>query len=143
MIEKIRPNPYANSLVKRFFDLTMSFLGFLFFSPIIILISLSIKIGSKGPPFFIQERVGLNGKPFKTIMFRTMYMGAERDQKKYAHLNEADGPVFKINNPQESFESTSRFNWGIIFLCDTGRNLLRSLSISFSSHSFIFLINFF
>src|SRR3990172_7189104 len=98
MIEKIRPNPYANSLVKRFFDLTMSFLGFLFFSPIIILISLSIKIGSKGPPFFIQKRVGLNGKPFKTIMFRTMYKGAERDQKKYAHLNEADGPVFKIRD---------------------------------------------
>jgi len=31
-------------------------------------------------------------------MFRTMYVGAERDQKKYTHLNEADGPVFKIIN---------------------------------------------
>lgn len=48
--------------------------------------------------FFIQGRTGKNGKIFRMFKFRTISPGAERDQKKYRHLNEADGPVFKIRN---------------------------------------------
>lgn len=48
--------------------------------------------------FFIQERVGLNGRILRMYKFRTMYPGAENDQKRFRHLNEADGPVFKIRD---------------------------------------------
>lgn len=48
--------------------------------------------------FFIQERAGKNGKIFRMYKFRTMYPGAQNDQKKFRHLNEADGPVFKIRD---------------------------------------------
>lgn len=51
-----------------------------------------------GGLFFIQERVGKNGKIFRMYKFRTMYPGAEKDQEKYQSLNQADGPVFKIRN---------------------------------------------
>jgi len=45
---------------------------------------------------FLQKRVGKNGKVFTMYKIRTMYIGAEKDQKKYEKLNEADNPVFKI-----------------------------------------------
>lgn len=48
--------------------------------------------------FFSQKRVGKSGKVFRLYKFRTMYPGADRDQEKYRHLNEADGPVFKIRD---------------------------------------------
>lgn len=48
--------------------------------------------------FFIQERVGQDGKIFRMYKFRTMRPGADKDQEKFWHLNEASGPVFKIKN---------------------------------------------
>lgn len=47
---------------------------------------------------FSQTRIGKNGIRFKIYKFRTMYPGAQKDQDKYRHLNEADGPVFKIRD---------------------------------------------
>lgn len=47
---------------------------------------------------FYQPRIGKNGREFTMYKFRTMYKGADKDQKKYQKLNEADGPVFKIYN---------------------------------------------
>ncbi|MCH7641240.1 sugar transferase [Patescibacteria group bacterium] len=98
MTVKLKPNPYHFSLLKPLFDFTSSFFGLLIFSLLFLVITMAIKAGSKGPVFFVQKRVGKKGKTFKIIMFRTMYVGAERDQKEFAHLNEADGPVFKIKD---------------------------------------------
>lgn len=50
------------------------------------------------PVLYRQRRIGLGGKPFTMYKFRTMIVGAEGLQKKYARLNEADGPVFKIRD---------------------------------------------
>lgn len=47
---------------------------------------------------FRQIRIGKDGKPFLMFKFRTMYLGAEKDRGKIEHLNEADGPVFKIRD---------------------------------------------
>lgn len=64
--------------MKRFFDFISSFLGLIILSPIIILIILWIKRDSDGPVFFLQQRVGLNGKLFNIFKFRTMIPDAEQ-----------------------------------------------------------------
>ena len=59
-------------MIKRLFDIIFSILGMLFLLPVFIIVSILIKIDSSGPIFFLQERVGLNGKLFKIIKFRSM-----------------------------------------------------------------------
>ena len=59
-------------MIKRLFDIIFSFVGIVFLFPVFIIVSILIKIDSSGPVFFIQERVGLNGKFFKIIKFRSM-----------------------------------------------------------------------
>ncbi|MCI7606281.1 MAG: sugar transferase [Spirochaetales bacterium] len=54
-----------------------SFVGLIVLSPVFLIISLLIKASSKGPVFFLHERIGLNGKKFKLIKFRTMVDNAE------------------------------------------------------------------
>ena len=94
----IKVHKYNYSQSKRIVDLLISLIGLIFLSPAFLIIPLLLKFASKGPVFFYQKRSGFKGKPFKIYMFRTMYVGAENDQKKYTHLNEADGPVFKIKD---------------------------------------------
>jgi lipopolysaccharide/colanic/teichoic acid biosynthesis glycosyltransferase len=57
-----------------------------------------IKLEDGGPLFFKQERIGKGKKTFIMYKIRTMMVGAEELKKKYLHLNETDGPVFKIKN---------------------------------------------
>ena len=59
-------------MIKRFFDLTFSLIGIFILFPLMLLISLVIKLDSKGPIFFIQNRVGKDGKLFAMIKFRSM-----------------------------------------------------------------------
>ena len=59
-------------MIKRFFDLTFSLIGILILFPLMLIISLVIKLDSKGPIFFIQNRVGKGGKLFAMIKFRSM-----------------------------------------------------------------------
>ncbi len=70
----------------------------LVFLPTAILIKLEGLIWkeTRGPVFFVQERVGLNGRRFRMVKFRSMVRNAEELRKELEHLNEADGPVFKI-----------------------------------------------
>ena len=60
--------------MKRIFDFTCSFVGLFLLSPLILLLAIVVKVTSKGPVFFIQERVGKDGKIFKMIKFRTMFV---------------------------------------------------------------------
>ncbi len=66
-------------VLKRAFDLVVSLAVVILFSPLFLLIALLIKVSSKGPILFTQERVGLNGKRFKMLKFRTMRPGAPGD----------------------------------------------------------------
>ncbi|HKA28906.1 MAG TPA: sugar transferase [Candidatus Binatia bacterium] len=84
--------------VKRLIDVTVSGLALLLLSPIGLLIALAIKLDSRGPVFFVQERVGLGGRRFRFFKFRTMVPDAEQRQSALENLNEATGPVFKIRN---------------------------------------------
>lgn len=60
-------------ILKRILDLVGSAIAIIFFSPIFIIISICIKLTSKGPILFSQTRLGQNAKPFKYYKFRTMY----------------------------------------------------------------------
>lgn len=65
-------------ILKRAFDLVVALLGLLALSPILLIISLWIKIDSKGPILFKQVRIGKNGEEFKIFKFRTMVNDAEK-----------------------------------------------------------------
>jgi lipopolysaccharide/colanic/teichoic acid biosynthesis glycosyltransferase len=65
-------------MLKRAFDLIISFLGLLFFWPLLLAIAVLVKLGSDGPAFYPGVRIGRNGKPFKMYKFRTMSEDAER-----------------------------------------------------------------
>ena len=63
---------------KRIFDLFFSILGLLTLWPLGILIAIFVKLSSKGPVFYKQERIGRFGKPFLCVKFRTMFTGADK-----------------------------------------------------------------
>ncbi len=71
---------------------------FLIFLPIMAIIALCVVVDSGLPILFRQQRIGKSSKPFRLYKFRTMQNGAERKQSALRHLNEADGPAFKIYN---------------------------------------------
>lgn len=85
-------------LGKRVMDITVSLAVLLLLSPLMITVAILIKLTSPGPVFFIQPRVGMNKRSFKLLKFRSMYIDAEKRKAELAHLNEMDGPVFKIKN---------------------------------------------
>ena len=82
---------------KRFFDIVFSALGLIALSPLFLLVSLAIKLDSKGSVFFTQERVGKRGETFKMFKFRSMVTDAEAQLENLRALNEKDGPVFKMS----------------------------------------------
>jgi exopolysaccharide biosynthesis polyprenyl glycosylphosphotransferase len=85
-------------LLKRIIDFGLTALFMPFFLPIFGIIAIAIKVDDGGPVFFIQERVGLKKRPFSLFKFRTMHVNAEEMLKEIEHLNEAEGPNFKIAN---------------------------------------------
>jgi lipopolysaccharide/colanic/teichoic acid biosynthesis glycosyltransferase len=72
------PNYMVNDIVKRLFDIIISFVGLVILSPILLVISITIKLTSSGPIFFKQIRVGRYEKNFKILKFRTMVVDAEK-----------------------------------------------------------------
>jgi len=69
----------AHSRAKRLFDITAAVLAIAVMLPIMCIIALAIKLGSRGPVIFHQERCGLDGRPFTMYKFRTMVEGAEHE----------------------------------------------------------------
>jgi len=90
------PHDPVGLFIKRILDVSISSLGLLLLAPLLALIAVAIKATSPGTIFFVQERMGLNGRRFKCIKFRTMVQGAEALKDHLQHMNEVDGPVFKI-----------------------------------------------
>ena len=77
-------------------DRTGALLALLVLAPVMFGIAVAIRWCDYGPIFFTQTRVGRDGKPFRVFKFRTMYTGADGDRRALEHLNEHDGPLFKI-----------------------------------------------
>lgn len=84
--------------LKRTIDIIGSLTGLLLLSPVLIIVSILIKLESDGPIIFSQDRIGYKGKKFKMYKFRSMVVNAEELKKKLAEQNEMSGPMFKMKN---------------------------------------------
>ena len=84
--------------IKRSIDIFGSVLGIILLSPLLIIICIMIKLESKGPIFFNQERVGQDGKLFKMYKFRSMVSNAEDLLEDIMHKNEMTAPMFKMKD---------------------------------------------
>jgi exopolysaccharide biosynthesis polyprenyl glycosylphosphotransferase len=84
--------------LKRAIDIILSSLLLILLLPLMLLITVAIKLSGSGPVLFKQKRVGLNGRLFSLYKFRSMYPGAEEELEKLRPFNEMQGPCFKISN---------------------------------------------
>ena len=96
-LEKPRYNG-AKRFEKRAFDVVFSVCVLIWTAPLMLAAAIAIKVNSPGPVFYRSERVGIDGKPFSMIKFRTMIDGADQRIADLADLNESDGALFKIRN---------------------------------------------
>lgn len=85
-------------LVKRLMDLILVLGTMPLILPVMALTALAIKLDDGGPIFFVQQRVGLRKRIFPMLKFRSMVIDAEAKLKEIEHLNEAEGPNFKITH---------------------------------------------
>jgi exopolysaccharide biosynthesis polyprenyl glycosylphosphotransferase len=84
--------------LKRMFDIVVATALLLLLSPLLLLISLAVKLTSRGPIFYSSLRPGMGGAPFGCLKFRTMHTDAELRQAELEERNEASGAIFKIRN---------------------------------------------
>ena len=86
----------AQAAAKRACDVVVSAFGLLALLPLFAVVAAAIKATSPGPVIFRQERIGLRGRPFTLLKFRTMCAGADLMLEDLRNRNEADGPLFKL-----------------------------------------------
>jgi len=86
----------AYAFVKRATDIIVAAVLLAALAPVMLVIAALVKLTSRGEVFFKQTRAGLYGRPFTMYKFRSMRRGAQDDRKSISHLNEKDGPVFKV-----------------------------------------------
>jgi lipopolysaccharide/colanic/teichoic acid biosynthesis glycosyltransferase len=85
-------------LSKRAVDVLGAVIGLAVAAPLFLAISAAIKLTSRGPVFFSQEREGLGGRRFRIYKFRTMRLDADRQQATLRPFSEQDGPAFKMSH---------------------------------------------
>ena len=90
------PHDEMRLLLKRVADFALAAISLLILALPMLAIAIAIKATSRGPVIFAQTRCGLNGRRFRFYKFRSMVENAEDLKKDLMHLNEKDGPAFKI-----------------------------------------------
>nr|WP_234816049.1 sugar transferase [Mycolicibacterium agri] len=88
----------AKRLQKRVFDFCFASVALTVASPVLVVTALAIKLTSRGPVFYSSERIGIDGKPFSMLKFRTMVEDADKELDTLLSANESDGLLFKIRN---------------------------------------------
>ena len=94
--EQVEDSRLGYYFLKRTMDVICSLVGLVILSPIFLVVTILIRLESKGGSIFSQERVGKNGKRFKMYKFRSMVANAEELKDKLCGQNEMCGPMFKI-----------------------------------------------
>ena len=90
------PQDEMQLFFKRALDMMLAAFSIVLLSPLFLLIAVLVKLTSRGGVLYRQTRCGLGGRRFTLYKFRSMVVGAEDMRADIAHLNEVDGPVFKI-----------------------------------------------
>jgi exopolysaccharide biosynthesis polyprenyl glycosylphosphotransferase len=90
--------PAIELKLKRGLDILISALALAVLAPMLILLAIVIKFDSRGPIFYVSQRVGRKGRIFSCFKFRTMVTDADQLKAKLAHLNERDSILFKIKD---------------------------------------------
>jgi exopolysaccharide biosynthesis polyprenyl glycosylphosphotransferase len=91
----VRVKPFER-VMKRLFDIAASATALLLLSPLLVVVAILVKVTSRGPVLFKQERVGLFGRSFQMLKFRSMVENAEALKAGLLSANEQTGPVFKM-----------------------------------------------
>jgi exopolysaccharide biosynthesis polyprenyl glycosylphosphotransferase len=88
----------ANLVVKRLMDVTLGLIFLIPALPVMGLLTIAIKLDSPGPVLFRQTRVGMHGKEFVLLKFRSMRVGADDEKERLRARNEMSGPLFKMRD---------------------------------------------
>ena len=98
MVALHRRNPRTLAfLMKRVVDILLSLAALLTLFPIMLVIAVAVLVDSRGPVFYVSERIGKRGRVFPCFKFRTMVRDAEAKKRELAKLNERDGILFKMS----------------------------------------------
>lgn len=89
---------FGYRLMKRGTDFLLSVIALILLSPIFLLVSCLIKFGDHGPVFYVQQRVGKNGKLFNMYKFRSMVVNADKKLGTLIEKNEVEGAMFKMKH---------------------------------------------
>ncbi len=105
VVEEVAPSqrgllgaPWWQLAVKRASDIVMSTLAIVVLTPLLLAVALLVIITSPGPVFYVQERVGRGGQPFRMVKFRSMYRNAHDRREEHVEQNMHQGPIFKIRD---------------------------------------------
>jgi exopolysaccharide biosynthesis polyprenyl glycosylphosphotransferase len=93
-----REVPALELKLKRILDVVIAASCLIFLMPLLVIVALLIKLGSRGSLFYASQRVGKKGRVFSCYKFRTMVSNADAQQKHLLHLNEREGILFKMQN---------------------------------------------
>jgi exopolysaccharide biosynthesis polyprenyl glycosylphosphotransferase len=118
-------------IAKRFVDVVGSCVAIACTAPLWMLVALAIRLDSPGPIFFSQDRVGLGGRRFRMLKFRTMRVGAHAEKDALQHLNTSGDPrVFKIpNDPRISRVGGFLRRWSLDELPQFANVIMGSMSL--------------
>lgn len=100
LVVPIARTPFGYRLAKRSLDLAASLLGLVLVSPILALVAISVKLESRGPVLFRQERLGVGGRPFTLYKFRSMFSSAEQER----HRDHARELIRGVGSPDRDGE---------------------------------------
>jgi len=109
MLLSSKNHNHLNVLIKTVIDFSAAFILMILLIPFFLITAIMIKLFSKGPVFFRQERMGLNGRKFMLCKFRTMVPDAEDRLTELKLMNEADGPAFKMANDPRIIPCIGKF----------------------------------
>jgi lipopolysaccharide/colanic/teichoic acid biosynthesis glycosyltransferase len=87
-----------HEIIQRCVDVTGAVLGIVLLLPLFAIFAVAVKLTSRGPVLFAQERAGLNGRPFRMFKFRTMVVDAEERLKDLVRIDELAEPVYKLKD---------------------------------------------